>query len=218
MLLERRYAAGAPSCSPTSATGRDGRGAASSASSASASRRLPPLVPYQAGWYFSSRDRRAVDTHSRSRPAARRARWPVQEMTKLERALGGRRRGPLPGRGQGRRRRHGVHRRSGGRRAAARAGAARAGGRCVGLGQLQASLRALTSAGLVHGDLSAYNLLWWHGRLVLIDLPQAVEFVTNPHATELLHRDVENVAAWFERNGVAVDVEATFAELLALAW
>ena len=85
-------------------------------------------------------------------------------------------------------------------------------------GQLHASLAALTSAGLVHGDLSAYNLLWWRERLVLIDLPQAVEFVTNPHATDLLHRDVENVAAWFDRNGVPVDVEATFAELLALAW
>jgi RIO kinase 1 len=84
--------------------------------------------------------------------------------------------------------------------------------------QLLASLRALTDGGLVHADLSAYNLLWWQGRLVLIDLPQAVEFTTNTDAYELLHRDVANVGEWFTRRGAEVDVEAVYAELLALAW
>jgi RIO kinase 1 len=84
--------------------------------------------------------------------------------------------------------------------------------------QLLASLRALTSEGLVHADLSAYNLLWWEGRLVVIDLPQAVEFVTNSDAYELLHRDVANVGDWFTRHGLPVDVEAVYAELVALAW
>jgi RIO kinase 1 len=73
-------------------------------------------------------------------------------------------------------------------------------------------------AGLVHADLSAYNLLWWQGRLVVIDLPQAVEFTTNPDAFELLHRDVANVGEWFSRRGVAVDVEAVYAELVSVAW
>ena len=84
--------------------------------------------------------------------------------------------------------------------------------------QLLASLRALCAAGLVHADLSAYNLLWWEGRLVVIDLPQAVEFVTNSDAYELLHRDVANVGEWFGRHGLGVDVEAVYAELVALAW
>ncbi len=83
--------------------------------------------------------------------------------------------------------------------------------------QLLANLRALTDAGLVHADLSAYNLLWWKGRLVVIDLPQAVEFTTNTDAYELLHRDLANVAEWFTRHGADVDVEAVYAELLALA-
>ena len=48
--------------------------------------------------------------------------------------------------------------------------------------QLLASIRSLTAAGMVHADLSAYNLLWLQGRLVLIDLPQAVEFTTNTDA------------------------------------
>jgi len=84
--------------------------------------------------------------------------------------------------------------------------------------QLLENLRRLTAAGLVHADLSAYNLLWWEGRLVVIDLPQAVEFVTNSDAYELLHRDVANVGQWFSRHGVAVDVETVYAELLPLAW
>ena len=77
------------------------------------------------------------------------------------------------------------------------------------------ALRALTDAGLVHADLSAYNLLWWQGRLVVIDLPQAVEFVTNTDAYELLHRDVANVGEWFARRGVEIDVEGVYAELVA---
>ena len=84
--------------------------------------------------------------------------------------------------------------------------------------QLVANLRALTAGGLVHADLSAYNLLWWEGRLVVIDLPQAVEFTTNTDAFDLLHRDVANVGDWFGRRGVTVDVEAFYAELVALAW
>jgi RIO kinase 1 len=84
--------------------------------------------------------------------------------------------------------------------------------------QLLMSLRALTAAGLVHADLSAYNLLWWEGRLVVIDMPQAVELVTNSDAYDLLHRDVANVGEWFSRHGLAVDVEAVYAELLPLAW
>ena len=84
--------------------------------------------------------------------------------------------------------------------------------------QLLESLRALTAGGVVHADLSAYNLLWWRDRLTIIDLPQAVEFTTNADAPELLHRDLANVVGWFERNGLAVDVERVFGELIGLAW
>lgn len=82
--------------------------------------------------------------------------------------------------------------------------------------QLLTNLRALTEAGLVHADLSVYNLLWWEGRLVLIDLPQAVEFTTNADAWDLLHRDVANVGEWFTRRGLPVDVEEVYADLLTL--
>jgi RIO kinase 1 len=69
--------------------------------------------------------------------------------------------------------------------------------------QLLDSVRAFTAGGLVHADLSAYNLLWWEGRLVVIDVPQAVEFITNAGAYDLLRRDLTNVADWFIRRGVA---------------
>jgi serine/threonine-protein kinase RIO1 len=45
-----------------------------------------------------------------------------------------------------------------------------------------------------------------------------VEFTTNTDAYDLLHRDVMNVGEWFTRHGAAVDGEALYAELVALAW
>ena len=41
-------------------------------------------------------------------------------------------------------------------------------------GQLLTNLGRMVEFGIVHADLSAYNLLVWNGRLVLIDFPQAV--------------------------------------------
>lgn len=80
--------------------------------------------------------------------------------------------------------------------------------------QLIASLHALSSTNIVHADLSAYNILWWQGRLVIIDFPQAIEATTNPHAADLLHRDVLNVCRWFESRRLAVDAEELYVELL----
>lgn len=42
------------------------------------------------------------------------------------------------------------------------------------------------AAGLAHGDLSAYNLLVHNGRLVVIDIPQAIDVVANPRGHEFL--------------------------------
>src|SRR6056297_2210589 len=65
-------------------------------------------------------------------------------------------------------------------------------------------MRRLYSAGLVHGDLSEYNLIIHDGELVIIDLGQAVT-VHHPNAGEFLVRDCENVAAFFTRQGIDVD-------------
>ncbi len=57
----------------------------------------------------------------------------------------------------------------------------------------------------VHGDLSAYNVLWWQGRLIVIDFPQAVDAQNNPNARSLLERDIQNVCRHFKRYGLEHD-------------
>lgn len=84
--------------------------------------------------------------------------------------------------------------------------------------QLRDELVLLLRAGLVHADLSPYNVLWWADRAWLIDLPQAVEVGVNPHALDLLHHDVTTLATWLARKGVEVDGEAWFADLLSEVW
>jgi RIO kinase 1 len=84
--------------------------------------------------------------------------------------------------------------------------------------QLREDVALLLRAGLVHADLSPYNVLWWDDRAWLIDLPQAVDVGVNDHALNLLHHDVTTMATWFRRKGLAVDGEAWFAELLTEAF
>jgi len=71
-------------------------------------------------------------------------------------------------------------------------------------------LRRLYDAGLVHGDLSEYNIVFHEGQLYIIDLGQAVT-IHHPNADEFLERDCRNVANFFARQGV----DTTPEELLA---
>jgi len=52
-------------------------------------------------------------------------------------------------------------------------------------------------AGIIHGDLSEYNVLVSRDGLVIIDLPQAVNASGNNNARSMLERDVENITAYF---------------------
>ena len=74
--------------------------------------------------------------------------------------------------------------------------------------------RGMAGAGIAHGDLSAYNLLVWNDRLVMIDAPQAVDLAINPNGLDLLQRDVANVCGWFARRGVETDADALFNDCL----
>jgi RIO kinase 1 len=69
-------------------------------------------------------------------------------------------------------------------------------------GQFTAALDALARRGLAHGDLSPYNLLVHHGRLVMIDLPQVVDVIAHPAGRDYLTRDARNVASWFAARGL----------------
>ena len=53
--------------------------------------------------------------------------------------------------------------------------------------------------GLVHGDLSEFNVLLTPTGPVIIDLPQAVDAAGNNHAFSMLERDVGNMASYFGR-------------------
>lgn len=55
----------------------------------------------------------------------------------------------------------------------------------------------MLSAGVVHGDLSEFNILLGADGPVIIDLPQAVDAAGNNHAQRMLLRDVANLRAFF---------------------
>ncbi len=78
-------------------------------------------------------------------------------------------------------------------------------------------LGRMLNVGIVHADLSVYNLLWWRDRVWVIDLPQAVDLSSNTGALDLLQRDLDNVAPWFVRRGVDFDANAIFVDLLPFA-
>jgi RIO kinase 1 len=52
-------------------------------------------------------------------------------------------------------------------------------------------------AGIIHGDLSEYNILVSQDGPVIIDLPQAVDAAGNSTAAEMLERDVDNLRSYF---------------------
>lgn len=64
---------------------------------------------------------------------------------------------------------------------------------------------------VVHGDLSAYNMLVTDGRLMVIDFPQAVDARTNGNAKSMLIRDVNNLCRYFAAQGAEAE-PGSFAE------
>ncbi len=54
-------------------------------------------------------------------------------------------------------------------------------------------------AGLIHGDLSEFNILMDSTGPVIIDLPQAIDASANNNAARILERDVNNLATYFGR-------------------
>lgn len=54
-------------------------------------------------------------------------------------------------------------------------------------------------AGVIHGDLSEYNVLVDREGPVIIDLPQAVNAAGNNNAASMLQRDVDNITTYFSR-------------------
>ena len=74
----------------------------------------------------------------------------------------------------------------------------------------------MLSAGIVHGDLSEYNVLLGAAGPVIIDLPQAVDAAGNNHARDMLERDVANLTNYFGRSAPELLVTEYGKEIWAL--
>jgi serine/threonine-protein kinase RIO1 len=65
----------------------------------------------------------------------------------------------------------------------------------------------------IHGDLSAYNILYWDGDITLIDFPQVVLPESNPASWNIFRRDVTRICQYFSARGVKCDAHKLAAEL-----
>ncbi len=75
------------------------------------------------------------------------------------------------------------------------------------------NVKLMLGLGWVHGDLSAYNILYDRGRIVLIDFPQVVDCRNNPRARSIFERDIERVTQYFAGAGYSVDPRPLAREL-----
>jgi RIO kinase 1 len=75
------------------------------------------------------------------------------------------------------------------------------------------NIEIMLELGLVHADLSAYNILYWDGKITLIDFPQAISPHENRNAYRLFERDVIRVCEYFSRQGVRSNPPRLAAEM-----
>ena len=70
------------------------------------------------------------------------------------------------------------------------------------------AIETMLEHGLIHGDLSAFNILYWEGAITIIDFPQVTSLHNNPQAEAILRRDVTRVCQYFTQQGVTLDSTA----------
>lgn len=80
--------------------------------------------------------------------------------------------------------------------------------------RLLQNIEIMLKHGVVHGDLSAYNVLYWEGQITLIDFPQVVFPQRHPAAFQIFRRDINRLCAYFESQGLHNDP----ANLAASLW
>lgn len=69
-------------------------------------------------------------------------------------------------------------------------------------GRIMDNIQLMLTNHYIHGDLSAYNILYWEGKGYIIDFPQLVDARKNQNARLLLERDVQRVCQYFARCNV----------------
>ena len=75
------------------------------------------------------------------------------------------------------------------------------------------NIDVMLSSECVHGDLSAYNILYWDGDIKFIDFPQIVLPKSNPAAWNIFQRDVIRICDYFSAQGVRCDARKIAADL-----
>jgi RIO kinase 1 len=78
------------------------------------------------------------------------------------------------------------------------------------------NLKRIVGSGRVHGDYSAFNILWHDEEAVVIDFPQVIELNKNPNAVAYLERDVRSLCRSFIKQGVKADEEKLLREVRAV--
>ncbi len=79
--------------------------------------------------------------------------------------------------------------------------------------EVMRNVRLMLDLGWIHGDLSAYNILYWAGEITLIDFPQVSDVHNNSQAHFILQRDVERVCEYFQKQGVRCHPDRIVADL-----
>jgi RIO kinase 1 len=74
-------------------------------------------------------------------------------------------------------------------------------------------MKKMQKKGIVHGDLSEFNILNFHEKPVIIDMSQAT-VIESQNALELLVRDIRNVSKYFKKQGIKVDEDKIKEEIL----
>ncbi|MGB1249910.1 MAG: RIO1 family regulatory kinase/ATPase [Candidatus Promineifilaceae bacterium] len=64
------------------------------------------------------------------------------------------------------------------------------------------TIELMVQSNLIHGDLSAYNILFWNNDIVFIDFPQATNAKKNRNARFILQRDIQRVCDYFQKHGI----------------
>lgn len=62
---------------------------------------------------------------------------------------------------------------------------------------LMKNVELFLKVGIVHGDLSPYNILFWKDNPYIIDFPQAIDIRNNPNTQAFLHRDIDTILKYF---------------------
>lgn len=75
------------------------------------------------------------------------------------------------------------------------------------------NIELMLTNGMIHGDLSAYNILYWEGEITFIDFPQVTDSRGNSNAYFILERDIERVCQYFEGQGVMTNPRAILRDL-----